>query len=357
MMEKRILSLLEGLSEVESELSSPSVMEDKKRYRDLAYKHKYLTSIGKLWGEYSSIAKTIEDDRELMKTEKDAELLLMLESEIEGLLPKLEKLKTNIESMLVPPDPNDDKNTVVELRAGTGGDEAAIFVGDCVRMYKFYAERKGWEFEALSSSPSEKGGFKEYQFVLSGEGVFRAMQYEGGTHRVQRVPETEAQGRVHTSAITVCVMIEPDEDEKIEVEEKEIRIDTYKSSGAGGQHVNTTDSAVRITHLPTSIVVQCQDERSQIKNRDRAMRLLKTKIAEEMRRRKAQEVGLERSSQVGSGDRSERIRTYNFSQNRVTDHRINLTLYKLEEVIGGDMDDLIQPIISFYYQKKFNDDG
>jgi len=240
----------------------------------------------------------------------------------------------------------------VELRAGTGGDEAAIFVGDCVRMYKAYADRKGWRVETLSSAPSELGGFKEYVMTFAGLNVFRFMQYEAGTHRVQRVPKTETQGRVHTSAITVAVLMEPDENEKVVIDERELKIDTYRASGAGGQHVNVTDSAVRITHLPTGTVVTCQDERSQHKNKDKAMRLLVAKISEEKRRKADAEMAELRSTQVGSGDRSERIRTYNFPQNRVTDHRIDLTLYKLDRVMEGDLDDLTEPLVKYFYQEK-----
>jgi peptide chain release factor 1 len=238
------------------------------------------------------------------------------------------------------------------LRAGTGGDEAAIFVGDCVRMYKQFADKKGWKYELLSCAESEMGGFKEYVMVISGHNVHRFMQYEAGTHRVQRVPKTEAQGRVHTSAITVAVLMEPDEDEQIVLDEKELKIDTYRASGAGGQHVNTTDSAVRITHIPTGTVVYCQEERSQHKNKDKAMRLLTAKIAEEKRRKAEQEMASLRSSQVGSGDRSERIRTYNFSQNRVTDHRIDLTLYKLNLVMDGDLDQIVEALVAHFHQEK-----
>ena len=221
-------------------------------------------------------------------------------------------------------------------------------------MYKGYADRKGWRFEVLSSTPSDMGGFREYFVALSGGGVHRFMQYEGGTHRVQRVPETETQGRVHTSAVTIAVLMEPDENDELYIDEKDLKIDTYRASGAGGQHVNVTDSAVRITHLPTNTVVCCQDERSQHKNKEKAMRLLSAKIADEMRRKQEQEMSALRAKQVGSGDRSERIRTYNFPQNRVTDHRINLTLYKLDLIMYGDLDDLTEALVSHYYQEKLS---
>ena len=240
----------------------------------------------------------------------------------------------------------------MELRAGTGGDEAALFVADCARMYRSYAESKKWTFEVISASPSELGGYKEYIVSISGPNVYRLMQYEAGTHRVQRVPATETQGRVHTSAITVAVLLEPDEGEELQIDEKDLRIDTYRASGAGGQHVNRTDSAVRITHIPTGTVVACQEERSQHKNKDKAMRLLSARIAETKANKAHAEMSATRLSQVGSGDRSERIRTYNFSQNRVTDHRIGLTLYKLDKVMEGDLDDLTVPLVNHFYQEK-----
>jgi peptide chain release factor 1 len=279
-------------------------------------------------------------------------MVVLLKDEITRLEVDLEFCQKRVETLLVPPDPRDSRNIILELRAGTGGDEAALFVGDCIRMYQYYAAKKGWKCEILSSSESEVGGYKEYIMSLSGLNVFRLMQYEAGTHRVQRVPDTETQGRVHTSAITVAVLMEPGEDEKVEIDEKDLKIDTYRASGAGGQHVNRTDSAVRITHLPTGTVVACQEERSQHKNKDKAMRLLETRIADELRRKSHQEMSALRQSQVGSGDRSERIRTYNFPQNRVTDHRIDLTLYKLDRVMEGELDDLTIPLVNYFYQEK-----
>lgn len=352
-MKAKVLELLSELNEIEKELGDPAVVSNQKRYRELASKHKYLTELGSKWETLEKLKVRLTENKELLKKERDPEFIALLTEEIDDYEKQIPKLSEQIETLLVPPDPNDHKSCIIELRAGTGGDEAALFVGDCVRMYKYYAEKHGWQFELLSCTESEAGGFKEYQFVLAGENVYRFMKYEAGTHRVQRVPDTETQGRVHTSAITVAVMIEPDEEEKVIVNEKEIRIDTYRSSGAGGQHVNTTDSAVRITHLPTGIVVHCQEERSQIKNRDKAMRLLVTKIAEEQRRKREEEMSSIRAAQVGSGDRSERIRTYNFPQNRVTDHRINLTVYNLDEVMEGELDGLIQPLVAHFYRKQF----
>ena len=356
-MKDKVLELLSELPKIEADLSLPDVMNDKKRYRDLTAKHKYLTQLKDSWELQNKYAKDLADAKELKKTEQDPEVLQFLEEEIIDLEPKIIKLSRDVETLLVPPDPNDSKSSIVELRAGAGGDEAAIFVGDCARMYNYYAQSKGWTIELLSATASDMGGFKEYQFVLSGENVYRLMKYEAGTHRVQRVPETEAQGRVHTSTITVAVMIEPDEEEDIQLDEKDLRIDTYRSSGAGGQHVNTTDSAVRITHIPTGVVAHCQQERSQIKNREKAMRLLKAKIVDEMRRKRAEEIASTRSAQVGTGDRSERIRTYNFPQNRVTDHRIDVTLYNLDRMMEGDLDGLVSSLFTFFYQKNFETNG
>ncbi len=352
-MEDKVLELLSRLEQLEVDLGSPDVVSDQKRYRKLTSEHKYLSDLKGAWEVFKNATKSLKADREMLKGESDPELIALLQDEIKHLEEKTAKLDSEIKIMLVPPDPNDHRSCVVELRAGTGGDEAGIFVGDCVRMYRYYAENKGWTIEVLSSTPGDMGGFKEYQFVFSGPNVYRFMKYEAGTHRVQRVPATEAQGRVHTSAITVAVMFEPDEEEKIDVEEKDLRIDTYRSSGAGGQHVNTTDSAVRITHIPTGVVVHCQDERSQVKNKDKAMRILKVKLLDEQRRKAHEQMSTERAAQVGTGDRSERIRTYNFPQNRITDHRIELTVYALDRVMEGDLDLIVQPLVTHYYQKNF----
>ncbi len=243
----------------------------------------------------------------------------------------------------------------MELRAGTGGDEASLFVGDCVRMYKMFADRKGWKYEELSCTASEVGGYKEYVMAVTGSNVYRFMRFEGGTHRVQRVPDTETQGRVHTSAITIAISLEPDEESDIKLEEKDLRMDTYRASGAGGQHVNTTDSAVRLTHLPTGIVAYCSEERSQHKNRDKAMRLLKAKINEVEQEKKDKERASDRAKQVGSGDRSERIRTYNFPQNRISDHRIEYTRYNLDRAMEGDLEDVTQTLVAHYHQKKLEE--
>ncbi len=351
-MEERIQNLLDRLTKVEELLGQSETLADQKQYRTLAQEHSYLSEIKAAWQEYQKIQKQLEDSHALAKEEKDPSFLEIIREEIATLDQAHKDAYTNLENLLVPPDPNDNRNIIMELRAGTGGDEAGIFVGDCVRMYKAYADNKKWRYELLSCATSERGGFKEYIMVISGANVNRMLQYEAGTHRVQRVPDTETQGRVHTSAITVAVLMEPGEEEKIILDERDLKIDTYRASGAGGQHVNTTDSAVRITHIPTGTVVYCQEERSQHKNKDKAMRLLSAKIVEEKRRKAQEEMATLRSTQVGSGDRSERIRTYNFSQNRVTDHRIDLTLYKLDRVMEGDLEEITQALVSYFHQQK-----
>jgi peptide chain release factor 1 len=355
-MEIKVKGMLAKLSEIEAKMGSPEILADRKKYMDCASEYKYLTKLRDIWEKLEQIEASIKDDQNFLKTETEIELVAEIEKELFELRKQKDILTKQIEFLIIPPDPLDNKNIIVEVRAGTGGDEAGIFVGDCIRMYKYYAESKGWSFEFISSTSSDAGGFKDYQFALSGEGVYRFMKYEGGTHRVQRVPKTETQGRLHTSAITIAVLIEPDEEEEINIDDKDLRIDTYRSSGAGGQHVNTTDSAVRITHLPTGLVSYCSQERSQIKNRAQAMRLLRAQIAEKSRLEKEEKIASARASQVGSGDRSERIRTYNFPQNRLTDHRIDLTIFSLSEVMDGDLDQVIGPLVAFYYQKRLQSD-
>lgn len=350
-LEGKIEKLLAKLPKIEEELGDPALVQDQKRYRSVTQEHAYLSEIAENWNAYQAAKKQLDDNRELLQEEKDEDFAEMLRDDISQLEATLEKLEKVIGDLLVPPDPTDHCNTIVELRAGTGGDEAALFVGNCVRMYKLFADKMGWRYELLSSTPSDVGGFKEYVMVISGKNVYRMFKHESGTHRVQRVPETETQGRVHTSAITVAVLMEPQESEEVNIDEKELRVDTYRSSGAGGQHVNTTDSAVRITHLPTGIVVHCQDERSQQKNRVKAMRFLRAKIAEETARKQEASLASERSSQVGTGDRSGRIRTYNFPQNRLTDHRINLTRHNLDAVMEGELEEVSQALIAAQYQQ------
>lgn len=351
-MEEKLKVLLARFAEIEAILAHPDIFNDQKKYRALMQEHGYLSELKNAFQEQKDLNRQLEEHRELLKSEKDPEFITLLKEENVRIEERLEQLQKQLEDLLVPPDPNDHRNIILELRAGTGGDEAALFVGDCVRMYKLFADKNGWRYELISCTPSEIGGFKEYIMGLSGPNVHRLMQYEGGTHRVQRVPETEAQGRVHTSAITIAILLEPDEDTDVVIDEKDLRVDTYRSSGAGGQHVNTTDSAVRLTHGPTGIVVYCQEERSQHKNKDKAMRLLKAKIMEAELAKKHEAQASTRALQVGSGDRSERIRTYNFSQNRVTEHRINLTRYNLDRVMEGELGEITHALVAHYRQEK-----
>lgn len=348
-MEKAIHKLLARLSEVEAKLGHAATSENQRQYKELAQEHAYLSEVKMLWEQKLALEQQLRDNTHLQASEKDADLVEMIREDNAALEVQIAELNLQLERLLIPPDPNDNRNTILELRAGTGGEEAALFVADCARMYKMFADQKGWKYELLSCTPSDLGGYKDFAMVLSGSGVYRFLQYEGGTHRVQRIPATEAQGRVHTSAVTVAVLLEPDEASEVVIDEsRDLRIDTYRSSGAGGQHVNTTDSAVRLTHIPTGIVVACQDERSQHKNKDKAMRLLKAKIAERQVQQQHDAIASNRSQQVGSGDRSERIRTYNFPQNRLTDHRINLTKYNLDQIMEGALTDVAEALVAHY---------
>ncbi len=350
-MERKVPELLKRLAVLEEMLGQPDVLSDQKQYRALTQEHSYLSEIQNAWQKLQKAKKEYEEAKQLLKDESDFDFCEVLREEVALNQTLIDETELEIKNLLVPPDPNDHKNTILELRAGTGGDEAALFVGDCVRMYKMFADKMGWKWEQLSCTDAEVGGYKEYIMVLTGPNIYRYLKHEGGTHRVQRVPATESQGRVHTSAITIAVLLEPDEDSVVVINEKELRVDTYRSSGAGGQHVNTTDSAVRLTHIPTGIVAECQDERSQHKNREKAMRVLKAKIADAERQKKMKEIASDRAIQVGSGDRSERIRTYNFPQNRVTDHRINLTRYNLDLFMSGDVKDFSDALIAWNYEE------
>ncbi|MDN3508787.1 MAG: peptide chain release factor 1 [Candidatus Neptunochlamydia sp.] len=351
-MKAKIEKLLSRLEEVETVLGNPEVHSDKKKYKELSQEHSYLSEVREAYQQFQKNEKELGDSRALLKEESDPEFTSVIKEDIKKLEAQVSTLNGKIETLLAPPDPNDHANVIMEIRAGTGGDEAAIFVGDCVRMYRLYSDHMDWKMETLALTGSEAGGYKEYIFSVTGKNVHRYIQHEVGTHRVQRVPVTETQGRVHTSAITVAVLMEPGEEEEIEIDEKDLKIDTYRASGAGGQHVNTTDSAVRITHMPTGVVVYCQEERSQHKNKEKALRVLVAKIADEKRRKEAEERASLRSSQVGSGNRNERIRTYNYSQNRVTDHRINLTLYKLDQIMEGNLREISETLVSHFRQEK-----
>jgi peptide chain release factor 1 len=323
--------------------SEPDVFADPGRYRELSMEYAQLEPLARSWRQWRTTQAALAEARQML-AEPDPEMRAMAEDEIRGGEDRLEALERDIRVLLLPQDPHDDDNIFLEVRAGTGGDEAAIFAGELFRMYQKYAETRGWPVEILSHSLGEHGGYKEIIARVAGQGAFSRFKFESGTHRVQRVPETESQGRIHTSACTVAILPEVEDVEEVAISKDQLRIDTFRASGAGGQHVNKTDSAVRITHLPTGIVVECQDERSQHKNRARALSLLRARLLEQERERQASERAESRRVQVGSGDRSQRIRTYNFPQGRVTDHRINLTLYKLDDIMAGELDLLIEPL-------------
>lgn len=339
--------LVERHEEIGHLLSDPEIIGDSNRFRDLSREYARLEPVTRAFNAYSRAADDFTAAKQ-MTEEKDAELRTLGQDEMAAARERMETLEPELLKHLLPRDPHDDDNVFLEIRAGTGGDEAAIFAGDLFRMYSRYAELQGWQTEVMSASEGEHGGYKEIITRVIGDGAYSRLKFESGAHRVQRVPETESQGRIHTSACTVAVLPEVGEVEEVAINPAELRVDTYRASGAGGQHVNKTDSAIRITHLPTGIVVECQDERSQHKNRARAMSLLKAKLLNAERDRQMTEQTETRRQLVGSGDRSERIRTYNFPQGRVTDHRINLTLYKLDQVMQGQLDDIIGPLMNEY---------
>jgi peptide chain release factor 1 len=325
-------------------LSQPEVFSDQNRFRDLSVEYAQLEPLVKSWESWQSTQEAIEEVQQMLE-ESDPEMQKMAADELQQSTKRLESLESQIQLLLLPKDPNDDNNIFLEIRAGTGGDEAAIFTGDLFRMYQKYSETRGWPLEILSQNHGEHGGFKEIIVRVAGQGAYSRFKFESGTHRVQRVPETESQGRIHTSACTVAILPEVEGIKEIEINPAEIRVDTFRASGAGGQHVNKTDSAIRLTHLPSGVVVECQDERSQHKNRARAMSLLQARLLEQEQSRQQSEIAESRRVQVGSGDRSQRIRTYNYPQGRVSDHRINLTLYKLDEIMAGHLDMLIDPLM------------
>lgn len=331
---------------LESELSRPDIFKDQKTFQKYSKEHSQLSPIISSYREYSSILEEIENNTSLLN-DSDPEMRKLAREEIEGLNTRIEELEEELKILLLPKDPNDEKNIILEIRAGTGGDEAALFVADLLRSYLKYAEVSRWKTDILSQNPTGIGGFKEIIILIEGDDVYSRLKYESGTHRVQRVPETETQGRIHTSAITVAVLPEAEELD-VDINPDDLRIDTYRSSGRGGQHVNVTDSAVRITHLPTGIVVACQDERSQHKNKAKAMKVLRSRLLDAQQEEQDSKISEERKNMVGSGDRSERIRTYNFPQGRVTDHRIGLTLYKLENILQGELDLIINPLITHF---------
>jgi len=347
-MKSSILTKLEHLrdryEEVGHLLSEPDAASDQERFRRLSKEYAELETIAQAYSAYEQAQSDLEEAT-LLAQDSDAEMRAMGEEEQQAAQQRLQQLQHDIEILLLPKDPDDSRNVILEIRAGTGGDEAAIFAGDLYRMYTRYAETRGWRTELLSASEGEHGGFKEVITRISGNDVYSQLKFESGAHRVQRVPETESQGRIHTSACTVAVMPEVSEEEEIDINKNDLRVDTFRASGAGGQHINKTDSAIRILHIPTGLVVECQDERSQHKNRAKALAVLATRLRDAQRQAAHAEQAATRKSLVGSGDRSERIRTYNYPQGRVTDHRINLTLYKLEEIVQGDLNPVIEPLI------------
>ena len=335
----------EKYRELESLISDPAVLTDMPKWQKLSREHAQLAPVVEKYREYKKVREGLAEAKAIFDDNPDADMRRLAEDEIAELRPRLEALERELPILLLPKDPNDAKNVIVEIRGGVGGEEAALFAGDLFRMYARYAERRGWRVDVIDKNATEIGGFKEISFSVDGAGAYSFLKYESGTHRVQRVPVTESSGRIHTSAVTVAVLPEAEEVE-VEIAPADLRIDTYCASGAGGQYVNRTETAIRITHLPTGIVVQCQDEKSQLKNKEKAMRVLRARILEAAREEQAATVAADRKSQVGSGDRSERIRTYNFPQGRVTDHRIGLTLHKLAAVLDGDLDELLAALIT-----------
>ncbi len=339
----KLQAIEDRYAELEKLISDPATMADMSEWQKHTKAHSKLTGVVGKFRDYKKARQDLDDARELLKDKLDDEFREMVETEAADLRERSARLEEELKVMLLPRDPNDDKNVIIEIRGGAGGDEAALFAGDLFRMYTRYAENRGWKTEVLDANPTDLGGFKEVVFVIEGDGAYSRLKYESGVHRVQRVPATEASGRIHTSTVTVAVLAEAEEVD-IDINPGDLRIDTYCASGAGGQHVNKTESAVRITHLPTGVVVQCQDEKSQLKNRDAAMRVLRAKLLELAQESQRAEVAETRKNQVGTGDRSERIRTYNFPQGRVSDHRVGLTLHRLEYILNGDLDEVIDAL-------------
>jgi peptide chain release factor 1 len=346
LLNNKLIEVEQRYQDLEERLADPKVLGDNEAYQKVAKDHADLNQLVNVFRDYRRLEAELEENRELAK-DSDPEMAEMAKAEIEAAQERMPQLEHQLQLLLLPKDPNDDKNVLLEIRAGTGGEEAALFAAELLRMYLRFAELKRWKTEIMSSSESANGGFKEVIAMISGQGAYSQLKYESGVHRVQRVPVTESQGRIHTSAVTVAVLPEADEVE-VDIRIEDLRIDFYRSTGAGGQHVNTTDSAVRLTHLPSGLVVTCQDERSQHKNRAKAMKVLASRLLDAKIQAQQAAEAASRKSQVGSGDRSERIRTYNYPQGRVTDHRIGLTLYKLEYILAGDLSEMIPPLISHF---------
>lgn len=356
-MNKKILLQIENIKEkvkkLEHLLSDPEVLKDQTKLQTLGKEYKELSEIIELFKKYEDTVRQIDEVKQLIATTPEEDLRNLAEEELNYLKEQEKELEKKIELSLLPKDPNDEKNVILEIRQGAGGDEAALFAGELFRMYQRYAERHGWKTEILSLHPTEKGGIKEVIALIKGQGAYSRLKYESGVHRVQRVPETESSGRIHTSTATVAVLPEAEEVD-VEIKPEELKIETMRAGGAGGQHVNTTDSAVRITHLPTGIVVTCQDERSQLQNRMKAMQILRARLKDLYDRLEREKIAKERKEQVGTGERSEKIRTYNFPQNRVTDHRVNYTSYRIHDIMDGDLDEIIEVLIAKENEEKLS---
>lgn len=341
--------------EISHRIMEPDVVDDQKKYTDLMKEYKHLTPIVEKFREYQKAKQGYEEALEMLE-DGDKELRELAQEEYDLNKQSMETISQELKILLLPQDPNDDKNVIVEIRAGAGGEEAALFANSLFRMYSMYADSMGWKWEVLNSNETELGGYKEISFSINGENAYSRLKFESGVHRVQRVPETETQGRVHTSTVTVAVLPEAEEVE-LEIDPKDLQIDVFRSSGAGGQHVNKTSSAIRVTHLPTGMVVECQDERSQYKNKDKALKVLRSRLLDIKVREQNDKIASERKLQVGTGDRSERIRTYNYPQGRMTDHRIGLTLYKLDSILNGDLTELLDALITFDQAEKLQASG
>lgn len=344
-MFERLQTTEQRFEQINKSLCDPNIISDREAYKTLMKELKGLTPVVEKYKEYKRFCKDLEQAKEILSEGGDKELKEMAESEIELAKNNISVVSQELRVLLLPKDPNDERNVIIEIRGGAGGDEAALFCAALFRMYSMYAETRRWKVEVINCSETQLGGYKEISFIMSGEGAYSRLKYESGVHRVQRVPETEAQGRVHTSTVTVAVLPEAD-DVEIDINPADLQIDTYRAGGAGGQHVNKTESAIRITHIPTGVVVECQDERSQYKNKDKAMKVLKSRLLESRRNEQNAAVAQERKMQVGTGDRSERIRTYNYPQNRITDHRIGLTVYRLDDILNGDIEEIIDALIT-----------
>ena len=354
-MFEKLAFIEERYEQLSKQISDPDVIADQEKWRKLMKEHSDITPIVEKYKEYKKCKDDIEGAQEILKEESDPELKEMAQAEIEDAKENIEKIAEELKILLLPKDPNDDKNVIIEIRGGAGGDEAALFAADLFRMYSMYAETRRWKVEILSANETDIGGYKEISFSIEGHGAYSRFKFESGVHRVQRIPSTESGGRIHTSTVTVAVLPEVEEVE-VEINPNDLRIDVFRAGGPGGQCVNTTDSAVRITHIPTGIVVSCQDEKSQLKNKEKAMKILRSRVYDAFLEQQNAEIAAERKSQVGTGDRSERIRTYNYPQGRVTDHRIGLTLHKLDMVLNGDLDEIMDALITESQSRKLQEE-